>query len=330
MIKYIESKDLFDSSADALVNPVNCVGVMGLGLAKKFKDQFPECLAPYEEACSKEMLAPGKLMFVRTYVQSGLFDTRRPAIILFPTKKHWRGKSNLRWIEQGLQNLKESYREWGISSVAMPQIGCGLGGLEWNDVKEAIERHLGQEPLEVQVHIQSDRQNVILPDILRSGLDVVFVGTTASHTSARRGHYFSHKSNSFYKDLYCSNFTPRLLMPKEDNSLLQYGIGLTDMIKSQQASDDRLIDEETLVAGGGSLDLKLKRYRPKWVCFNGMKAFESYFGHKAEYGEQRQMDRIRVFVVPSTSGRVSSRQTFNGKTRTEWFSLLLKLVRGSK
>lgn len=152
MIKYIESRSIFDSTADALINPVNCVGVMGKGLAKEFKERYPECFPPYKEACSKKILEPGKLIYVRTCVQPDLFSITRPAIILFPTKKHWRGNSQLRWIKAGLQNLKKTYREWGISSVAMPQLGCGLGGLKWIDVKEVIERLFEEEELYVHLH----------------------------------------------------------------------------------------------------------------------------------------------------------------------------------
>jgi len=326
MIKYIEQKDIFESTANALVNPVNCVGVMGKGLAKGFKQLFPECVPPYEEACSRETLSPGKLIFVRTCVQPDLFCTARPAIILFPTKKHWRGKSQLRWIEAGLQKLKNSYRDWGIASVAIPQLGCGLGGLEWKDVKEVIERLFEQEDLEVNIYIQSNSQDTAIRDILRQNLDIIFVGTAVGKTSANYKHYYAHRTNSFYRDLYSSKFTPLLLTPKDDTKLPEFGIGLTDVVKRKITSDDRLLNHVVLSSGSQELKIKLERYRPKWVCFNGKKAFESFSNSKAEYGEQNNFEEVRVFVVPSTSGRVSSRRILEGKTRSEWFAELYKRI----
>ena len=327
MIKYIEQKDIFDSTADALINPVNCVGVMGKGLAKQFKDRFPECVPPYEEACAKESLVPGRLILVRTLVQPDLFSAKRPAVILFPTKKHWRGKSQLKWIEAGLQELKRSYRDWGIRSVAMPQIGSGLGGLNWADVKRIIERLFDQEELHVYLYVQSDFSRPIIRDILRENLDVVFVGTTVGNTSARLKHYYAHRSNSFYKDLFSSKFTPRLLTPREDEKLPEFGIGLTDIIKGKQSSDDRSLSFDSLAAGSDELIAKLKQYKPKWVCFNGKKAIESFYDRKAVYGQQSSFEGINIFVVPSTSGRVSSKRQFDGRTRSEWFAYLNKLIR---
>ena len=148
-----ESKSIFDSTADALVNPVNCEGTMGKGLAKEFKKRFPECFQPYIEACSQKKLVPGEIILVRTCVEPDFFDLNRPAVILFPTKKHWRGKSKVEWIEAGLSKLKNSYKAWGLSSVAIPQIGCGLGGLDWGSVKPIITRLFNDEELELHVHI---------------------------------------------------------------------------------------------------------------------------------------------------------------------------------
>lgn len=153
MIKYIEGQNIFNSKAEALVNPVNCSGIMGKGLALEFKKSFPEILTPYKQACKNSRLQPGILVLVHLLIQPDLFNFNRHKIVLFPTKKHWKGKSQIAWIEMGLIYLVEHYAEWNLKSIAMPKIGCGLGGLSWNEVKPLIEKYLEKELLEVEVYI---------------------------------------------------------------------------------------------------------------------------------------------------------------------------------
>lgn len=144
MIEYT-SGAILQCEADALVNTVNCVGVMGRGIALQFKNAFPENFKAYQAACKHEAVQPGR-MFV--YETGQLAPPR--FIINFPTKRHWRGKSRIEDIEAGLVDLARVIREKGIRSIAIPPLGSGLGGLEWNDVRPRIERALA--PLEdVQV-----------------------------------------------------------------------------------------------------------------------------------------------------------------------------------
>ena len=137
MIDY-RSGDVITQDAEALVNSVNCVGIMGRGIALQFKKAFPENFEAYKAACRRSDVQPGR-MFV--------FETNRMTnpryIINFPTKRHWRGKSRLKDIEDGLLSLVEVIRTRGIRSVAIPPLGSGLGGLSWSDVRERIERALG-------------------------------------------------------------------------------------------------------------------------------------------------------------------------------------------
>lgn len=135
MIEYTTG-DIFTCEADALVNPVNCVGVMGRGLALKFKHAFPENFRAYEAACSIKSVQPGR-MFV---FETGQLTPR--CIINFPTKRHWRDKSRLEDIESGLGDLVNVICDRGIRSIAIPPLGCGLGGLDWSDVRPRIERAL--------------------------------------------------------------------------------------------------------------------------------------------------------------------------------------------
>lgn len=132
MIEY-RSGDILRDEAEALVNTVNCVGVMGRGIALQFKRAFPENFAAYAEACRQERVNPGR-MFV--FATGQLTPPRY--IINFPTKRHWRGKSRLDDIEAGLEDLVAVIRDNGIRSVAVPPLGAGLGGLDWSDARPRI------------------------------------------------------------------------------------------------------------------------------------------------------------------------------------------------
>jgi O-acetyl-ADP-ribose deacetylase (regulator of RNase III) len=136
MIEYA-SGDILRCEADALVNTVNCVGVMGRGIALLFKNAFPENFKAYEAACKREAVQPGR-MFV---FETGQLTPPR-FIINFPTKRHWRGKSRIEDIESGLVDLVKVIRDKGIRSIAIPPLGSGLGGLDWNEVRPRIERAL--------------------------------------------------------------------------------------------------------------------------------------------------------------------------------------------
>jgi len=129
--------NVLDAEAEALVNTVHCVGVMGRGVALQFKRAFPANFKAYEASCSRGEVQPGR-MFV--------FDTDRLVnpryIINFPTKRHWRGKSRLSDIEVGLQALVGEVRKRGIRSIAFPPLGSGLGGLDWGEVRLLIEQAL--------------------------------------------------------------------------------------------------------------------------------------------------------------------------------------------
>jgi O-acetyl-ADP-ribose deacetylase (regulator of RNase III) len=136
MIEY-KSGDILVEDAEALVNTVNCVGIMGRGIALQFKKAFPENFKAYEAACRRRELQPGR-MFVFTTNQ--LANPRY--IINFPTKRHWRGKSRLSDIEAGLDALVNEIEGRRIRSIAIPPLGSGLGGLDWSDVRRRIEKAL--------------------------------------------------------------------------------------------------------------------------------------------------------------------------------------------
>lgn len=133
MIEYCRG-NLLEADAEALVNPVNTQGVMGKGLALAFKNAFPENFRAYSQACQSDQVRTGRMFITE---QQALLGPRW--IINFPTKQHWRDPSKLEWIDQGLADLRKVLAEKQIPSVAIPPLGCGLGGLDWELVKPLIE-----------------------------------------------------------------------------------------------------------------------------------------------------------------------------------------------
>ena len=136
--------DLFESKAQTLVNTVNCVGVMGKGVALEFKKRFPAMFEDYVARCERKQVKLGIPYLYR--------DVQGRTIVNFPTKDHWRSPARLSDIEQGLDYFAKHIFEWGVSSVAMPPLGCGNGGLEWAEVGPLIYRKLNQLPIDVEVY----------------------------------------------------------------------------------------------------------------------------------------------------------------------------------
>ncbi|MBH8599603.1 MULTISPECIES: macro domain-containing protein [unclassified Thermoactinomyces] len=142
MIRYVKG-NILESDAEALVNPVNCVGVMGKGLALQFKKSYPSNFNQYVQACKAGKLKPG--------IVYPVFEQEK-WILNFPTKRHWRQKSKLEYIEQGLQDLIRIIETKDIQSVAVSALGCGLGGLNWDEVKKLIEQYLGSLDIDIYVY----------------------------------------------------------------------------------------------------------------------------------------------------------------------------------
>ena len=129
--------DIFASGCAAIVNPVNCVGVMGAGLALAFKRRYPSHFASYRESCRTRVLRPGAVHI------DDFGELASPRfIVALPTKRHWRDPSRLDDVERSLDALATELRLRRIPSVALPKLGCGLGGLPWPDVHAAIVRSL--------------------------------------------------------------------------------------------------------------------------------------------------------------------------------------------
>lgn len=129
--------NLFDARTQALVNTVNTVGVMGKGIALMFKTRFPENMRAYAAACKKGEVKTGKMFVTETYGSTPRW------IVNFPTKQHWKDKSQMQWIIDGLVDLRAFIEDNEVGSIALPALGAGNGGLDWEEVKPFIEAALG-------------------------------------------------------------------------------------------------------------------------------------------------------------------------------------------
>jgi len=136
--------DIFGSKAQTLVNTVNCVGIMGKGVALEFKKRFPAMFEDYVRRCDAKQVQLG-----RPYLFKG---TVPPRILNFPTKNHWRSVSRLQDIVEGLHYLQSHYKEWGIISLAVPPLGCGHGQLEWRVVGPTLYRHLKALDIPIELY----------------------------------------------------------------------------------------------------------------------------------------------------------------------------------
>ena len=137
--------DIFAQQAQAIVNPVNCVGVMGRGLALQFKRRHPAAFLAYRDACAEGRVRPGRVFVFATGLETPRW------ILHFPTKRHWRERSAIGDIRAGLADLATTLARHGIRSVAIPPLGCGPGGLDWQDVRPPIASALAGADADVIV-----------------------------------------------------------------------------------------------------------------------------------------------------------------------------------
>jgi O-acetyl-ADP-ribose deacetylase (regulator of RNase III) len=160
-IKYIKG-DIFASNCEVLVNPVNCVGIMGAGLAKQFKERYPTNYHQYKRACSAGKLKMGTIDIHNYSYEGDYYYDYEHYIINFPTKIHYNRPSKLEYIEHGLKVLRKYLvitesptipRRFKHQSIAIPKLGCGLGGLKWKEVKKLIEKYLGDLNILVECYI---------------------------------------------------------------------------------------------------------------------------------------------------------------------------------
>ncbi|MBX9637517.1 MAG: macro domain-containing protein [Nitrosomonas sp.] len=164
--------NIFESKTKAFVNTVNCVGVMGKGIAQLFKQRFPEMFSDYKNRCNVGQVRPGV-----PYLYTNILGI---SIINFPTKDHWRSPSRLEDVIKGLDIFIEKYKEWGIESVAFPPLGCGNGGLEWAVVGPLMFQRLSQLDIPVEIYAPYGTS--------MQQLDPEFLAQTAVNTQLMKGH----------------------------------------------------------------------------------------------------------------------------------------------
>ncbi len=217
MIKYITG-NILESSAEALVNTVNTVGVMGKGIALQFKKAYHNNYKAYVEACKKNKIKTGKVFVVK----DSSLNSGTKYIINFPTKKDWRKPSEYSFIETGLDDLIRVLKEYDIKSIAIPPLGSGNGGLEWEKVKKIIEKKLGNLDVEIVVfeptqHIkeQLKKERVKLTDaralLLYVLYDLVRNGEYVSEFSSEIVCYFLQRFGT--KKYFNLDFTPNFYGP---------------------------------------------------------------------------------------------------------------------
>lgn len=145
--RHVVSGDLFASGAQTLVNAVNCHGVMGAGIARAFRDRWPFMYADYQRLCASGGLRLGEPVLWRPmHRESG------PQVVLFPTKDHWRDSSDITAVRDGLAYLVDHLAAWRVESLALPALGCGLGGLAWSEVQPVMTAALGQVTVPVEIY----------------------------------------------------------------------------------------------------------------------------------------------------------------------------------
>lgn len=163
--------DLFESRAQTIVNTVNCVGIMGKGIALEFKKRFPKMFKDYETQCQRGQVKLGQLYLYKRTVP--------PWILNFPTKDHWRSVTKLSDIIDGLEYLLKHYEQWGIASIAVPPLGCGHGQLEWQIVGPTLHRYLERLEIEVELYAPFGTPHEELqPEFLKRDDEAAFANYT--------------------------------------------------------------------------------------------------------------------------------------------------------
>ena len=150
------NRSIFEIDAEAITNPVNCVGVSGAGLARQFARRYPENDRMYRQACKECRVTPGRGLITETGLDSPRY------IVNFPTKRHWRDKSRLSDIRLGMRNLHRELLRRNIRSVAVPALGAGLGGLQLAYVQRLIDKEFGDEH-KIEVNVTSYRRGSDMP-----------------------------------------------------------------------------------------------------------------------------------------------------------------------
>lgn len=246
MLKYV-SGDFFDYDADIRINTVNCVGVMGAGVALLFKNKYPEMFKQYKKDCDNKEISPGN----PTVWQEGDMLEKKTYIINLPTKIHWRNKSEYSYVEDGLKWLSEYLTIHRDNTVTLPALGCGHGGLDWNIVKSLIEKYLSNSENEILVFEPSSSKKISLKteslksDSIKIGISMIeaknsdYPVVLKSFTEKPLFTYNRQRTDDLYD--YCVIASSK---PDEEEKLL--------ILEKSESIKDR-----KLIFGGTSFDQKI-------------------------------------------------------------------------
>lgn len=287
MIKYIIG-NILESEAQALVNTVNTMGVMGKGIALQFKKAYPSNFKEYEDAAKKGRINIGKLFITK----DRNLDSGEKIIVNFPTKTSWRKPSEYDYVEKGLDDLIKVIEEYSISSIAIPPLGAGNGGLKWEKVKVLIEKKLGHLPIDIFVyeptskikeHLKKER--VKLTDaralLLYILFDLVKNGEYVSEFSSEKVCYFLQRFGA--KKYFKLEFEPKFYGPYSGkvryvlNALNgSYLMGYSDMNKKPFEPLTLVADAYDIVKEHVASDSELMDIATKTMHF--LRGFYSDFG----------------------------------------------------
>lgn len=254
MIKYVTG-NVLDSEAEALINTVNTDGIMGKGIALQFKKAFPTNFKLYQQACKDKIIAIGKLFITKdSNITSGT-----KYIINFPTKQSWRKPSEYSFIESGLDDLLRILQANNIKSIAIPPLGAGNGGLEWEKVKNIIERKLSNLDIDILVyepnaiikeHLKTER--IKLTDaralLLYVLYDLVKNGEYVSEFSSEKICYFLQRLGA--KKYFKLSFTPNFYGPYSGKVKYVLNILNGSYIMGYSDMNKKPFEPLTLVADG--------------------------------------------------------------------------------
>ncbi|MDI9881303.1 type II toxin-antitoxin system antitoxin DNA ADP-ribosyl glycohydrolase DarG [Flectobacillus longus] len=289
MIHY-KTGNLLESKADALVNTVNIVGVMGKGIALQFKSMFPRNFKLYASACKNKEIQIGQLLVNE---EESLL-TGKKIIINFPTKTHWRLPSEYQYIETGLVELIKVIKENNIKSIAIPPLGAGNGGLDWNKVKQLLEKYLKDLDCDITIYEPNNaiqevlrKERVKLTPARAMLLSVLYElvknGEFVSEFSSEKIAYFLQRFGA--KDIFKLDFQPNFYGPYSGKvkHVLYY---LNGSYVMGYSSKDRKPFEELGLIPDAETDVKEFLNKPENITYKAIventKSFLS--GFYSQYG----------------------------------------------
>ncbi|WP_438280192.1 macro domain-containing protein [Pseudomonas alabamensis] len=251
MIEFV-SGDFFDFDADIMINTVNCVGVMGTGVALTFKKRFPEMFDDYVEKCRLGIIRPG---LPSVWLQTDMIS-KDIEIINFPTKKHWKNSSEYHYVDDGLEWLSRYLEDKSGKVVTLPALGCGHGGLDWSRVRSMIAEKLTNSPAHIYVFEPFD--SVKAGNIKASEPDYEqLLGSVGAGVVKYASDAYPEKLRSYTKkDLYC--------YPRQKNKLLyDYSVvcsskpGSSEINAIRKFVDFCVIEKRSILLGGTAFEKKL-------------------------------------------------------------------------